>query len=74
MLCAGCVRKKNVQNSMLKNLLDACGAAIAFFALGFGFAFGGQNEVSGMTFIGKTDFFNKGDNVVCCAANLDLAC
>jgi Amt family ammonium transporter len=25
MLCAGCVRKKNVVNSMLKNLLDACG-------------------------------------------------
>ncbi|KAL7516319.1 hypothetical protein ACHAWF_000043, partial [Thalassiosira exigua] len=23
MLCAGCVQLKNVQNSMLKNLLDA---------------------------------------------------
>ena len=29
MLCAGAVRKKNVQNTMLKNLLDACGAALA---------------------------------------------
>lgn len=28
MLCAGCVQFKNVQNSMLKNLLDACGAAL----------------------------------------------
>lgn len=28
MLCAGCVQYKNVQNSMLKNLLDACGAAL----------------------------------------------
>ena len=28
MLCAGCVQLKNVQNSMLKNLLDACGAAL----------------------------------------------
>lgn len=34
MLCAGSVRLKNVQNTMLKNLLDACGAAIAFFLLG----------------------------------------
>ena len=30
MLCAGSVRMKNVQNTMLKNLLDACGAALAF--------------------------------------------
>lgn len=28
MLCAGCVQIKNVQNTMLKNLLDACGAAL----------------------------------------------
>ena len=34
MLCAGCVRLKNVQNTMLKNLLDACGAALAFFLVG----------------------------------------
>jgi hypothetical protein len=33
-LCAGAVRVKNVQNTMLKNLLDACGAAIAFFLVG----------------------------------------
>jgi hypothetical protein len=33
-LCAGAVRIKNVQNTMLKNLLDACGAAIAFFLVG----------------------------------------
>lgn len=33
-LCAGAVRIKNVQNTMLKNLLDACGAAIAFFCVG----------------------------------------
>jgi len=33
-LCAGAVRIKNVQNTMLKNLLDACGAAIAFFSVG----------------------------------------
>lgn len=34
MLCAGSVRLKNVQNTMLKNLLDACGAALAFFLVG----------------------------------------
>lgn len=34
MLCAGSVRIKNVQNTMLKNLLDACGAAIAFYLVG----------------------------------------
>lgn len=34
MLCAGSVRAKNVQNTMLKNLLDACGAAFAFYLVG----------------------------------------
>jgi hypothetical protein len=34
MVCAGAVRVKNVQNSMLKNLLDACGAALAFYLVG----------------------------------------
>ena len=45
MLCAGCVRKKNVVNSMLKNLLAASAAAIAFYLVGFGLAFG-DNEGS----------------------------
>lgn len=58
MLCAGAVRKKNVQNTMLKNLLDACGAALAFFSVGFAFAFGGQDQLSrDKTFIGKENFF-----------------
>jgi Amt family ammonium transporter len=34
MLCAGSVRIKNLQNTMLKNLLDACGAALAWFLVG----------------------------------------
>jgi Amt family ammonium transporter len=33
-LCAGSVRIKNVQNTMLKNLFNACGAALAFFLAG----------------------------------------
>jgi Amt family ammonium transporter len=34
MMCAGSVRLKNAQNTMLKNLLDACGAALAFYFVG----------------------------------------
>jgi Amt family ammonium transporter len=62
MLVAGCVRKKNVQNAMLKNLLDACGAAVAFYCCGFAFAFssprGGGDDVS---FLGATNFLLVGD-------------
>jgi Amt family ammonium transporter len=60
-LCGGCVRKKNLQNTMLKNLLDACGAAIAFYCVGFAFAFGGQNDRSDITFVGITNFFSMGE-------------
>ena len=42
MLCAGSVRLKNVQNTMLKNLLDACGAALSFYLVGYALAFGGD--------------------------------
>jgi len=56
MLCAGSVRAKNAKNIMLKNLLDACGAAIGFWALGWGFAYGGADS-SEITFIGNKDFF-----------------
>jgi ammonium transporter, Amt family len=58
MLCAGCVRKKNVQNTMLKNLLDACGAAIAWYSVGFAFSFGGHTNRTDTTFIGTTHFFS----------------
>ena len=34
MLCTGSIRSKNVQNVMLKNLLDACGGAIGFWSFG----------------------------------------
>mmetsp|Transcript_4116 Transcript_4116/g.6025 ORF Transcript_4116/g.6025 Transcript_4116/m.6025 type:complete len:537 (-) Transcript_4116:80-1690(-) len=57
MLCAGSVRMKNVQNTMLKNLLDACGAALGFFSVGYAFAFGGQFDRDDTTFIGSTNFF-----------------
>lgn len=63
MLCAGSVQKKNVQNTMLKNLLDACGAALSFYAVGFAFAYGGSydEEKDGKTtFIGTSNFFLMG--------------
>ena len=59
MLCAGCVRKKNVVNSMLKNLLDACGAAVAFYFVGYGLAFGDDNDE--ITFVGSQNFVGTGD-------------
>lgn len=38
--------------------LDACGAALAFFSVGYAFAFGGQDfESHEKTFVGKTNFF-----------------
>lgn len=55
MLCAGCVRRKNVQNTMLKNLLDACGAALAWYATGYAFAFG-ESGSGDTSFIGAGSF------------------
>jgi Amt family ammonium transporter len=67
MLCAGSVRQKNVQNTLMKNLLDACGSAVAFFVCGFAFAYGDTdtgignpkvvNSTSSSTFIGTEHFF-----------------
>ena len=59
MLCAGSVRKKNLNDTMLKNLLDACGAAIAFYATGYAFAYGSRSGEA--SFIGDDNFFLQGD-------------
>jgi Amt family ammonium transporter len=40
MLCAGCLREKNIKNIMLKNVLDACVGALGFWAVGYGLAYG----------------------------------
>lgn len=61
MLCAGSVRRKNARNTMLKNLLDAAGAAISYFCVGYAFAFGGDGQKTGTTFIGLQNFFGQGD-------------
>ena len=55
MICSGCVRKKNVQNTILKNLLDCCGSSVAFYAVGYAFAFGGNPTQT--SFIGTSNFF-----------------
>jgi Amt family ammonium transporter len=55
MIVAGSVRKKNLQNTMLKNMLDVCGSALAFYAFGFAFAFGDGSSPN--AFIGTTNFF-----------------
>jgi Ammonia permease len=54
MICSGCVRKKNVQNTILKNLLDVCGSSVAFYFVGYAFAFGG--DPSKTSFIGNSNF------------------
>lgn len=56
MLCAGSVRQKNVKNIMLKNLLDACGGALGFWAVGFAFAYDTHSGTD-PTFIGLHNFF-----------------
>jgi Amt family ammonium transporter len=61
MLCGGSVQKKNLQNTMLKNLLDACGAAIAFYSFGYAFAFGGQHDRTDITFVGVSNFYGSGE-------------
>lgn len=64
MLCAGSIRAKNVRNVILWNLLDSCGGGIAFWAVGWGFLYGGDTFSAHKTFIGNTDFFvNSEQNV-----------
>jgi len=59
-LCAGCVRSKNVQNTLMKNFLDACGAAIGFWSIGYAFAYGETLDRYEKTFIGHHGFFMTG--------------
>merc|ERR1711871_1835950 len=54
MLCAGSVRSKNTMNILLKNILDACAGALAFYIFGFAFAYGTGGKDNG--FIGTGNF------------------
>jgi ammonium transporter, Amt family len=53
---AGFTRAKSVANIMMKNLIDFCAGAIAFFAFGYAIAFNGDFDGFGR-FFGGTDFF-----------------
>ena len=52
---------------MLKNLLDVCGAAIAFYATGYALAYGSkENRTTNdddTSFLGSANFFLSGNNV-----------
>ena len=53
LLEAGFVRVKNTSNILMKNVLDASIGGVAWWAVGFGFAFGGSQA----NFIGGDSFF-----------------
>lgn len=53
---AGLTRAKNVANIFMKNLFDFCAGAIAFFAVGFAIAYGGDFGDTGK-FIGGDGWF-----------------
>lgn len=57
MLLAGSIREKNVANVLLWNLLDSSGGALAFWATGYAFAYGGDDKTMGKTFVGSSGFF-----------------
>jgi ammonium transporter, Amt family len=47
LLEAGLTRAKSVANIMMKNLMDFCAGALAFFAIGYAIAFGSGNDFFG---------------------------
>ncbi|MFP5317697.1 MAG: ammonium transporter [Acidimicrobiia bacterium] len=55
---AGLTRAKSVANIMMKNLMDFCAGALAFFAVGYAIAFGAGNDFFGSTgwFLGDGAF------------------
>ncbi|PXF47141.1 Ammonium transporter 1 member 3 [Gracilariopsis chorda] len=54
MLTAGSVRTKNTKNVLLKNVLDACVGAMAYYLFGYAFAYGPGGDAPG--FIGSGNF------------------
>lgn len=57
---AGLTRAKNVANVMMKNLMDLCFGALAFFAVGFAIAFGGDMDGIGKYIGGGGWFLGEG--------------
>lgn len=62
MLSVGAVRSKNAKNIILKILLDACFGALAFYLVGFAFAYGGTygEAGGGNSFVGWGGFALNG--------------
>ncbi len=62
----GTVRSKNSKNILIKNLFDACAGAIAFWLIGFGWAFGhkegGQFIGTDSSYFAASDFHKLTDN------------
>lgn len=56
-LCGGSVRSKNTLNILIKNVVDGCAGALAFYFVGYGIAYGTAEDGSGNAFIGSNDFF-----------------
>eukprot|EP00808_Paulinella_micropora_P007331 g80894.t1 len=69
MIEAGSVRAKNVSNILFKNVMDTCIGGIAFWLVGYGFAFGGgeHHERDG------TESEDEGGNAFIGAGNFALA-
>jgi Amt family ammonium transporter len=59
MVEAGFVRSKNTTNILMKNVLDACIGGIAFFAVGYGLAYGLRGETSNRLFGDGFFFLNS---------------
>jgi Amt family ammonium transporter len=59
MLEAGCCRAKNVQNIMLKNLIDVCLGTICWYVVGWMFAYGFKDEDHSQ-FAGSKEAFGSG--------------
>jgi len=57
---AGLTRAKSVANIMMKNMMDFCAGAVAFFAVGFAIAFGGSLEGVGKYIGGGGWFLGEG--------------
>lgn len=58
MLEAGCVSEKNVLNILFKNIMDASLAAISYWLIGYGFAYGNADDGP---FIGSANFGLSGE-------------
>ncbi len=57
---AGLTRAKSVANIMMKNMMDFCAGAVAFLAVGYAIAFGGNFDGVGKFFGAKGFFLGDG--------------